>query len=292
MATLTEAGALALFRDEPAHLVETPAGAVAHRAVGTGPDVLLVHGWPVSGATFRRLLPHLVDHVTCHVIDLPGAGSSPVDRVRGHSFDQHIVAVREVVDQLGLARFAAVGHDSGGLVVRHAFAGDARVVAMGLIDTEPPPPLSWRFRLFLANRHVPGFGAVLGALAARPRLRRNGFVFGDAFVDRSLLDGDFDELFLRPLARDSERRWAAMAVLRSFHPRYVAALSRLHEQIGVPVQLVWGEHDAFFPVQRAREMAASLADGRLAVVPGAGLFAHEERPAEVADALLRVLRSG
>ena len=27
--------------------------------VGSGPDVLFVHGWPVSGATFRLLLPHL-----------------------------------------------------------------------------------------------------------------------------------------------------------------------------------------------------------------------------------------
>ena len=39
--------------------------------------MLFVHGWPVSGATFRRLLPHLTEHVTCHLLDLPGAGDSP-----------------------------------------------------------------------------------------------------------------------------------------------------------------------------------------------------------------------
>ena len=52
----------------------------AYRRVGVGPDVLFVHGWPVSGATFRTLLPHLVDHVTCHVVDLPGAGLQPLRR--------------------------------------------------------------------------------------------------------------------------------------------------------------------------------------------------------------------
>ena len=41
--------------------------------------MLFVHGWPVSGATFRTLLPYLVEHVTCHLIDLPGAGSSRFD---------------------------------------------------------------------------------------------------------------------------------------------------------------------------------------------------------------------
>ena len=61
---------------DPDRFLDVGAGEVAYRRVGTGPDVLFVHGWPVSGATFRTLLPHLADHVTCHVIDLPGAGSS------------------------------------------------------------------------------------------------------------------------------------------------------------------------------------------------------------------------
>jgi pimeloyl-ACP methyl ester carboxylesterase len=52
---------------------------------------------------------------------------------------------------------------------------------------------------------------------------------------------------------------------------------------------VWGEDDIFFPVERAREMVPTFPDARLAVVPGAGLFAHEEKPAEVAAALLPVL---
>ena len=76
MTMLTPTAAAELFRAAPDRFLDVGAGEVAYRRVGTGPDVLFVHGWPVSGATFRRLLPHLVDHVTCHVIDLPGAGSS------------------------------------------------------------------------------------------------------------------------------------------------------------------------------------------------------------------------
>ena len=289
MSTLTPAAAADLFRAPPGRFLDVGAGEVAHRRVGTGPDVLFVHGWPVSGATFRLLLPHLVDHVTCHVIDLPSAGSSRFDSATPLSVDQHITSVRRVVDQLGLDDVAVVGHDSGGMIARHALAGDPRLRAMGLIDTEQPHGLSFRFKLFLAGRNLPGFGGALGWLAGRPRLRRNPLVLGDAFADRSLLDGEFDEFFLRPLHEDPDRRRAAIRLLRSFDERHVRDLADVHRRIDVPVQLVWGAEDRFFPLAWAEEMVVTFADARLAVVPGAGLFSHEERPAEVARALLGVL---
>jgi pimeloyl-ACP methyl ester carboxylesterase len=289
MPSFTITDATELFRAAPQRYLDVGAGEVAYRSVGTGPDVLFVHGWPVSGATYRCLLPHLVDHVTCHLIDLPSAGQSRFDATTPLSISQHITSVRRVVDLLELDRVAVVGHDSGGMIARHAMAGDERLSAMGLIDTEQSAGLSLRFKMFLANRHVPGFGKVLGWLAGKPGLRRNGFVLGDAFVDRSLLDGEFDEFFLQPLATDPARLAATMKVLRTFETRYVHELGALHRRIDVPVQLVWGAEDKFFPLDWAKEMVGDFADAQLAVVPDAGLFSHEERPAEVAAALLPVL---
>lgn len=289
MPTLTPAAASDLFRGQPDRFLDVGAGEVAYRRVGSGPDVLFVHGWPVSGATFRLLLPHLVDRVTCHVIDLPSSGSSRFDDDTPMSISQHIATVQRVADLLDLKSFAAVGHNSGGMIARHAFAGDTRLRSMGLINTEQSRGLSWRFKLFLAGRNVPGYGEMLGWLAGKPRLRRNGFVLGDAFADRSLLDGEFDEFFLRPLHEQPSRRRAAIRVLRTFDQRFVHELAELHCRIAVPVQLVWGDQDPFFPLPWAEEMVATFPDARLHVVKGAGLFSHEERPAEVADALLPVL---
>lgn len=279
-----------LFRTPPERYLDVAVGEVAYRRVGTGPDVLFVHGWPVSGATFRTLVPHLAEHVTCHLIDLPGAGDGRVRSGRTATLRSHVDSVRQVVDTLGFDRIAVVGHDSGAMIARHAMAGDARLSAMGLIDTEQSQGMSLRFRAFVGARHVPGFGRVLGWAVGRPRIRRSRAVLGDAFADRSLLDGEFDELFLQPLHTDRARLDTAMAALRSFDPAMVHELAALHRRIEVPVQLVWGEQDRFFPVHRAREMVGDFADARLSVVEGAGLFSHEERPAEVAEALLDVLR--
>ncbi len=289
MPNLTHAEASELFRQTPEKFLDVGAGQVAYRRVGTGPDVLFVHGWPVSGATFRVLLPYLAPHVTCHILDLPGAGDSRFDANTPITVANHFRSVSRALDLLELDQVAVVGHDSGGMIARHALAGDGRVRAMGLLNTEQPQGLNWRFKMFLAPRRIPGFGAALGWVLGKPGLRRNKFILGDAFADRSRLEGEFDEFFLRPLHEVPARLDAAMRLLLSFDERYVLELAEVHKKINVPVQLVWGDRDPFFPVEWAREMVGTFSNARMHVVRGAGLFAHEERAEEVAKALLPVL---
>ncbi len=288
---LTEAESSDIFRADPDGHIEMGAGrgAVAYRRVGNGPDVVFSHGWPVSSATFRRLLPILAPHVTCHLLDYVGAGSSRFDAATEVSIAGHISALRRTVDHLGLTDFAVVGHDSGGLIARHAVAGDPRVRAMGLVNTEPASGVSWRFKLFLANRNIPGFAGMLGWLVSRRRLRANRFVLGDAFVDRELLNGEFDEFFLEPLHREQARQVTAIRILRSFDTGYLDELAGLHSRVEVPTRLVWGTADPFFPVGNARADVETFPDASLVEVDDAGLFVHEERPEEVAGALLEVI---
>ena len=290
MTTLTAAEARDLFLAPPDRHVDVGNGQVAVRQVGTGPDVLFVHGWPACGATYRGLLPHLTPHVRCHLLDLVGAGDSRFGRDVTISIAAHAEAVRRVIDELGLDDVAVVGHDSGGLIARHALAGDRRVRAWGLVDTEQPQGAHWRFRSFLMMRHIPGFERLLADVVNRPRLRRNRFVLGDCFHDRTLLDGDFATLFLEPLRRDPDRRWAAGQFARHFDLGAFDALTELHGRIHVPVQLVWGGADPFFPLAWTREMMAGFGGPvDLHVIEQGKLFAHEEFAAETAAALLPVL---
>lgn len=291
MTTMSPTEATELFRSPPDRWVDVGNGQVGLRSVGDGPDVLFVHGWPVSGATFRTLLPFLVDHVRCHIVDLVGAGDSRFDRSVRLDIPSHASAVRRVLDSLAVDSVAVVGHDSGGLIIRHALAGDPRVRAWGLVDTEQPQGASRRLSAFLQVRRVPRFEHLLPAVLTQRTLRRHRLVLGDAFADRRLLDGEFDEFFLAPLATHPERLWAAAELLRGFDLAALDELGALHARMGAPVQLVWGSDDPFFPLAWTRAMTSGFAGPvGLHVVDGGKLFVHEEFPRQTAHALLPALR--
>lgn len=288
MHTLTETQASQLFRDPPQRYLDVGNGHVAYRRVGQGPDALFVHGWPVSGATWRRLLPHLAPHVTCHIVDLVGAGDSRYAFNATVSLEHHIHGVRRVIEQLALDDVAVVGHDSGGLVARHAMAGDVRLRSMVLFNTEQPRGLSVFFRLFVAMGAVPRVEHVLAWACMRPRLRRSGLLLGGCFVDKARLDGEFEEFFLAPL-EDPDKRWACGELLRSFRWAFVEQLAEVHANIDVPVHMIWGDRDPFFPLDWAEEMVETFPNARLDTIAGGKLFAHEEFPDQAAATMLPTL---
>jgi haloalkane dehalogenase len=125
--------------------------------------------------------------------------------------------------------------------------------------------------------------------SGRPRLRRNKFILGDVFADRSLLEREFDEFFLRPLHESPEIRTASVRLFKSFNLDDVAALANIHRRLDVPVQLVWRTEDRFLPIAGARRILGDFSDAGLSEIHGAGLLSREEKPAEVAAALLPTL---
>ena len=200
-----------LFRKAPHELIEVDTGALAYRRVGTGPDVLFVHGWPVTGATYRRLIPFLSQHVTCHILDLVGTGDSQFEIGQDISVAKHIEHVRHVVNHLNLNDVSLVGHDSGGMISRYAMAGDKRLRSMAMIDTEQPQGVNGKFKQFISLRHVPGIEHFIAWVVMKPKLRAHSLILGDCFTDKSLLGGEFEEFFLEPLSLDKKRRKGAGA---------------------------------------------------------------------------------
>ena len=62
--------------DAPHDFVDIGHSQLAYWQYGQGPDLVLVHGWPLHSATYRYLLPHLSRHYRCHLFDLPGTGQT------------------------------------------------------------------------------------------------------------------------------------------------------------------------------------------------------------------------
>jgi len=274
---------VASFRGAPHAFLEVPPHRIAYRRFGRGPDVVLVHGWPLHAGTFRNLAPYLAARFTCHLFDLPGSGQTVSPDDAPVDLPALAAAARAAIDALGLERYALVAHDSGGFVARLVAAGDPRVAGVVSGNTEIPGHTPGIIKTLLAAAHAPG-GAEVVRLAMHARaVRRSSTGYGGCFADLDYLDGDFHELMVAPILA-SRAAWARQVdVLRTIDERIHDRILAAHAAITAPVLFVWGDEDPIFPVEKARAMLGGIAGGaRLEVVPGGKCFVHEERPAEFA----------
>ena len=198
------------------------------------------------------------------------AGSSRFTADTPLSIDQHITSVRRVVDLLELDDVAVVGHDSGGMIARHAVAGDPRLRAMGLINTEQPHGLSWRFKL--VPRRPPRCPGSARASAGSPGGRGCAATRSCSATRSPTRRCSTASSTSSSCGRCTKTPRAAtppIRLLRSFDAaRTCATLGEVHRRITVPVQLVWGDQDPFFPLPWAEEMVGTFPDARLDGRPG------------------------
>jgi pimeloyl-ACP methyl ester carboxylesterase len=264
------------FLAAPVQYQDTGTARLAYRRFGSGPALLLVHGFPLSGFTWRKILPALAERHTCYVPDVPGMGESTWTDATDFSFPGQGHTLKAFVDGLGLTRYSVLAQDTGGTFARClALEDGARVAKLVLINTEIP-------------RHRPPwiplyqFLTVFGVLLRSDLYLRSPLGFGGCFTDMRLIEGDFHAQVVEPLLRSPLRMEGMRRYLRGATWEPVDALERDHARLTMPVQLIWGADDPTFPVARARAMVTQFPNARLAEIPGARLLVHEEKPDEVA----------
>lgn len=273
-----------------AHL-DVGSARLAYRRTGAGPDVVLVHGWPLHGETFRAIVPHLAPRFTCHVLDLPGTGRSEWTAETPITLRAHAAAVVRAIELLGLARVAFVGHDSGAAVARLAAAElGPRCFGLVLGNTEIPGYRPPALVAFVRLAKLPGGWKLLPLILRSRWLRRSGLGFGGCFHDRRLIEGEFASLFVEPLLASPRVAAGQLALVRQFDWSVIDGMAATHARITAPVSLLWGTDDPWFPLARARGMVDQFPGGaELVELSGGKLFVHEERPAEWAAHARRFL---
>lgn len=86
---------------------------------GSGPDIVLLHGWGMNGAVWQQTAEQLAQHFTVHVVDLPGYGNSAhCHTSQTDESDLHTVVEQVLIDAPDSATW--VGWSLGGLVATHA----------------------------------------------------------------------------------------------------------------------------------------------------------------------------
>ncbi len=131
-----------LFPGYASHWIETSVGKIFARAGGSGPPLLLVHGYAQTNVMWHRVAPLLARQFAVIVPDLPGYGWSAVPEAKAdHSpYDKRSMAavLVELMEALGHVRFRLAGHDRGGRVAyRLALDHPGRVERLAVLDIVP-----------------------------------------------------------------------------------------------------------------------------------------------------------
>ena len=271
--------------------IDTGDAVLPLRRFGNGPALLFVHGFPLSGFTWRYLLPVLAQHYTCYVPDLAGMGDSAWNDATDFSWDGHARRLQRLADRLGLQRYSVIAQDTGASFARClALIDRARVERLVLINTEIPghrPPWIPLYQHLM--RGLPGSPAVFRLLLRSRLFLRSGMGFGGCFKNLNLIDGDFHTHFIAPYIASAKRTDGMRRYLAGLYWDTVDAFQQRHAELRMPVLLLWGEDDPTFPAPLAREMATQITGARFAGIADAKLLVHEEQPARVIELLLPFL---
>ena len=131
-----------LYPNYASHWVDTSIGKIFTRSGGSGPPLLLLHGYPQTNVMWHRVAPSLAARFALVIPDLPGYGWSAVpqnDAAHAPSDKRSTAKVMiEVMEALGHVRFRLAGHDRGGRVAyRLALDHPGRVERMATLDIVP-----------------------------------------------------------------------------------------------------------------------------------------------------------
>lgn len=238
---------------------------------GQGTPLMLVHGFPLNHTIWNETAALLEDAAQLILPDLPGHGQSPV--VEPVSMDSMADGLAAILDALAIEKVVLAGQSMGGYVcLAFARRHPQRLAGLGLVCTQAAAdsPEKRLARLAQAEQTL-----------AEGNLRVAESM-STVLTNRPEMAADLRRLMSTTPAAGMAAAMRAMAER--------AEMSVFLPQISVPALVIAGLADAIIPVERAREMAASLPDARLVELAGVGHSPMMEAPQATAEALLGLLK--
>ncbi len=275
--------------------------------LGCGRPVLLAHGFPDTGYSWRHQVPVLLDAGYRVIVpDMPGYGgtSAPSD-IEAYSAERVGGALIDLLDALDVGRVAIVSHDWGAattwpLGLTHV---DRVAGIFGMSVPHSPPPSAAPLGILRSRLGETFYMAALQPLDEPERVLESNVrgVLTNAYASQDFL-GDVpqherpdwmsaEELdtYVETFARTGFR--GGVNYYRNIDRNWVYSL-RCPTTSPVPVHFLTGSADPvkeFSPADRLTEVFPDLRGS--VEVPGAGHWVHQERPAEVNKHLLTFLGS-
>jgi haloacetate dehalogenase len=287
-----------LFPGFVTHRIATSGAEIQCVVGGSGPPLLLLHGYPQTHAMWHRIGPRLAKSYTVVCADLRGYGDSskPASDAAHATYSKRAMAqdMVEVMRSLGHARFRLVGHDRGGRVAHRLCVDHPDAVErVAVLDISPTRIMYERTGQAFATAYyhwfflIQPFDLPERLIGADPVYYLHRKVAGWGSAGLSIFDpralAEYERCFADPRTIHATcEDYRAAASIDLEHDRADVAVGR---KVRCPLLALWGErgvvHRLFAPLADWAEVAADVQGRPLPC----GHYLAEERPDETLAAL-------
>jgi pimeloyl-ACP methyl ester carboxylesterase len=248
---------------------------------GSGPPLLLLHGFAASSYSFHKLVPQLAGHFRVVAVDYYGFGYTERPKTTDEfGIDAQLELIRHVMKAKRMGPATVLGQSYGGTLALLLAASDPgmveRLVLISAVSEFGDPPGWVRSPLL----RWAGYPATRLLLSSPKRFRE---VQRRAYHREEVLTPEVAEAYRARLLIEGlkETYFAFTAGMASGDgPALNLAGAKL------PVLVMAGRHDRIVPLDSAQRLVAALPDARFLVLEESGHSAPEEEPATVAKAIL------
>jgi pimeloyl-ACP methyl ester carboxylesterase len=273
----------------PIRSVDVDGHRIAYVDEGTGPPVILLHGF--GGSMWQWEYQLGVLSATARVItpDILGAGLSDKPDIP-YSPDDMLRFLTGFMDALHIDQAVLVGHSMGaGVAIGMALDHPQRVRRLVLISGLPPD-----IKRNLTSRTIQ---RALDTSAPAWFLSFANRLFGGLFTENILKEIVYDPALLTPAVLDrsnrNRQRPGLLAPVLSAGQHLPEWETRFAPRIGMLTSstlMVWGEEDRVFPLAVGRELHERIGGSVFVTIPRAGHMPQWERPDLVNPRLLEFLQ--
>lgn len=288
---------LANFEDFTAHRVDTGATEIACWTGGSGPPLLLLHGYPQTHVMWHKIADRLAQNFTVIASDLRGYGDSgkpesgPETSHAPYSKREMATDQVAVMKHFGHTEFDVCGHDRGGRVAhRLALDHGEAVKRLAVLDIVPTYKIYTEADRRIAEDYYHWFFLIqpydypermIGHDVAYYLGKKMGkYSFGDEVFSEAAM-AEYLRCFSDPATiHASCEDYRAAATIDLVHDE-----ADLGEKLAIPLLVLWGQKGAMernYDVLAAwRERASDVRGHAL----DCGHYLAEERPDDTVDAL-------
>ena len=273
----------------PLHTALVHGQRIAYLDVGTGPPVILIHGFGGSMWQWEYQQHALSQHFRVLTLDLPGAGLSDKPDI-DYRPDQMLDFFVGFMDAVKIPQATLVGNSMGaGLAIGMALEHPAHVARLVLVGGLP--------QHVIEKLTSPSIKRALNTSAPSWFISFGNRLFGGLMIESVLREMVHDPALLTPAVlerADRNRRRPGlikpMMTVRENLPLWESGLATRIGEITHQTLVLWGEEDRVFPIAVGEELHQIIKGSRFIRVPKAGHIPQWERPDVVNQELITFIR--